>query len=127
MTEQRNLLIASVLSMIVVFGWQYLVGGPQLQQEQARQAELQKQQQTKQTAAGPQAAPGAGAPATQATLNLPRAAALAQSPQRAPIDTPTLDGSINHIVGRFDVLRLRTYHETPDPKSPEIELLSPLA
>ena len=126
MSEQRNLLLAIVLSMVVVFGWQYLVGTPQLQQEQARQAELQKQQQTKQPAAGPQTAPGAAGPA-QSTRNLPRAAALAQSPQRAAIDTPTLDGSINLTGGRFDDLRLRTYRDTPDPKSPEIELLSPLA
>jgi YidC/Oxa1 family membrane protein insertase len=126
MSEQRNLLLAIVLSMVVVFGWQYLVGTPQLQQEQARQAELQKQQQTKQPAAGPQAAPGATTPA-QATRNLPRAAALAQSSQRAGIDTPTLDGSINLTGGRFDDLRLRKYRDTPDPNSPEIELLSPSA
>src|ERR1041385_5123703 len=101
MSEQRNLLLAIVLSMIVVFGWQYLVGTPQLQQEQTRQAELQKQETTKQPAAGPQTAPGSSTPAAQATRNLPRAAALAQSPERAAIDTPTLDGSINLIGGRF--------------------------
>jgi len=120
MSDQRNLLIAVVLSMIVVFGWQYLVGVPKLEQEQQRQTEaLQQQNQA------PAAQPGAGA--VPQAGRLPRDQALGQSPQRAAIDTPTLGGSINLIGGRFDDLRLHNYHETPDPKSPEIELLSPMA
>ncbi len=118
MSDQRNLLIAVVLSMVVVFGWQYLVGVPKMQQEQARQA-LSLQQQKTAPSAQPGAAPIAGA-------GVPREAALAKSSQRASIDTPRLAGSINLTGGRFDDLRLRTYHETPDPKSPEIELLSPM-
>src|SRR6185436_4224634 len=58
---------------------------------------------------------------------LPRDAALKESPQRVAINTPTLGGSVNLSGGRFDDLRLKNYHETPDPRSPEIELLSPLA
>jgi YidC/Oxa1 family membrane protein insertase len=119
MSDQRNLLIAVVLSIAVVFGWQYLVGVPKIQQEQARQAEAVQQQKL-----NPATQPGAAA-VPQASHNLPRQEALAQAP-RAPIDTPKLAGSINLTGGRFDDLRLRTYHETPDPKSPEIELLSPL-
>ncbi len=46
---------------------------------------------------------------------------------RAVIDTPALSGSINLTGGRFDDLKLRRYHETTDPRSPEIELLSPVA
>src|SRR5258706_4915230 len=118
MSDQRNLLIAVVLSMVVVFGWQYLVGVPKMQQEQARQA-LSLQQQKTAPSAQPGAAPIAGA-------GLPREAGLAKSSQRASIDTPRLAGSINLAGGRFDDLRLRTCHESPDPKSPEIELLSPL-
>jgi len=118
MSEQRNLLIAVVLSMIVVFGWQFLVVAPRMQEEQARQAEVQAQQQAQ------QAVPGT-AVASQATV-LPRAEAIAQSGARTDIATPTLGGSINLTGGRFDDLRLRAYHETPDPKSPEIELLSPM-
>src|SRR5882672_1265986 len=118
MTEQRNLFLAIVLMMVVVFGWQFLVGVPKLQQEQARQAETaqqQKQTQALNTPAGPQSA----------SRNLPRDEALAQASERAGIETPTLGGSINLTGGRFDDLRLRQYHETTDPKSPEIELLSP--
>src|SRR5215470_6348060 len=97
MPEQRNLVIAIILMMVVVFGWQYLVGVPRLQQEQQRQAET-AQQQT-------QAIP---APAnTSATAHgLPRAEAVAQSSERTAIDTPTLGGSINLTGARFDDLRL---------------------
>src|SRR6476646_3298185 len=120
MSDQRNLLIAVVLSMVVVFGWQYLVGVPKMQQEQARQAQSLQQQK-----AAPSAQPGT-ATATVAVAGVPREAALAKSAARAGIETPKLAGSINLTGGRFDDLRLRTYHETPDPKSAEIELLSPM-
>src|SRR4051812_11368286 len=117
MSEQRNLFLAIALSMAVVFGWQYFAGVPKLQQAQQQQKSAQTQ-----TAAKP-AQPGA-VPAQPASSKLPRDAALKQS-QRAPIDTPTLGGSINLTGGRFDDLLLRQYRETPDPRSPEIELLSP--
>src|SRR6059058_1635970 len=101
MSDQRNLLIAVVLSMLVVFGWQYLVGVPKMQQEQAKQAESLQQQKL-----NPAAPPGAASLA--ATAGVPRADALAKSSARAGIDTPKLAGSINLTGGRFDDLRLRS-------------------
>jgi YidC/Oxa1 family membrane protein insertase len=117
MSEQRNLFLAVVLSMAVVFGWQYLVGVPKMQEEQARQQQIAEQQNQ-----APQNVPAPAAPKA-----LPRTEALAESSQRADVDTATLAGSVNLTGGRFDDLRLRNYRETPDPKSPEIELLSPRA
>ena len=38
--ENRNLILAVALSMAVLFGWQLLVIQPELEKEQARQAEL---------------------------------------------------------------------------------------
>jgi len=124
MSDQRNLLFAVVLSMVVVFGWQYLVGVPKIQEEQAKQAQSLQQQKSA-PAAQPGASPGA-ASVGQAVAGVPREAVLAKSAARASIDTPKLAGSINLTGGRFDDLRLRTYHETPDPRSPEIDLLSPM-
>lgn len=53
-----------------------------------------------------------------------RAAALAAAP-RIRVNTPRLHGSISLLGGRVDDLTLVDYHETIDPNSPEIELLSP--
>ena len=36
--NNRNMIIAIVLSVVVLFGWQFFVAGPQLQQAQARRA-----------------------------------------------------------------------------------------
>ena len=117
MNEQRNLFLAIVLMMAVLFGWQYLIAVPRMQEEQAKLAEQKKTEMP--------LAPGVSAPQSAPGV-VPRADALAQSAARAAIETPTLDGSINLTGARFDDLRLRQYHETPDPMSPEIELLSPI-
>jgi YidC/Oxa1 family membrane protein insertase len=51
---------------------------------------------------------------------------LVRSPRLA-IDTPSLKGSISLKGGMIDDLSLAKYHETIDPKSPLIDLLSPAA
>ena len=38
-SDNRNVILAVVLSMIVLFGWQFFIAGPQLEQAQ-RQAEI---------------------------------------------------------------------------------------
>src|SRR5215472_1824458 len=124
MSEQRNLLLAFVLALLVVVAWSYFIQSPRLQEEQARQQQTAQQQKAAQQ---PQAPAGAVQAVPPASTVLPRAEALAQSSGRVGIDTPTLDGTINLTGGRFDDLKLRNYRETPDPKSPEIELLSPRA
>src|SRR5690606_23967609 len=53
-----------------------------------------------------------------------RDAAIA-STQRVAINTASVDGSINLTGGRLDDLKLKDYHETVDPTSAEITLLSP--
>ena len=118
MNEQKNLFLAIVLMMAVLFGWQYFVAMPRVQEEQAKLAAQKKTEMP--------LAPGVSSPQTAPSV-VSRADALAQSSGRARIETPTLDGSINLTGARFDDLRLRDYHETPDDRSPEIELLSPMA
>ena len=140
--NNRNFIMAIVLSMAVLFAWQFFIAGPQInqarkQQETAqKQAAAKKQQQT--AASGSQATGGSGAPAagtpaasTAAPAAAPvaqtmetRAEALAQS-KRVPIQTPAITGSINLTGGRIDDIRLNDYHETVSKKSPTIILLSP--
>ena len=41
--DNRNMILAIVLSVVVLFGWQFFVAGPQLEQAQ-RRAEIEAQQ-----------------------------------------------------------------------------------
>jgi YidC/Oxa1 family membrane protein insertase len=140
MTDQKNTLIAIVLSAIVLIGWQYFVGLPQMQKqkEQAQQQQQTQQTQQTQTPSGtPQAgAPGApGAPAAPGAPPAPgqtvpgqqvytREAVIAASP-RIAVETPRLSGTIALKGARLDDLALTYYRETVDPKSPAIVLLAP--
>ena len=130
MTDNKNTILAIVLSAVVLLGWQYFFAVPQ---EKARQEQLQAQQQKQNVPAPdqpkptqPQAqsqVPGqATAPSSAAPID--RRAALANSP-RVPIATDTLHGTIALKGGRIDDLALLKFRETVDPKSPPIVLLSP--
>ncbi|HSM96523.1 MAG TPA: membrane protein insertase YidC [Rhizomicrobium sp.] len=117
--ENKNLLLAVLLSAAVLFGWQYFVAGPQMKAEQQKQAYLAKQK-------GAETKPEAIAAKAQQIANvIPRGQALKATGGRVVISTPTVDGSLSLTGARFDDLQLRRYHETVDPKSPEIVLLSP--
>jgi YidC/Oxa1 family membrane protein insertase len=134
--NNRNMIIAIVLSVVVLFGWQFFIAGPQLEQAQKR-AELQAQQAAQDTSlatpaattdgtlpAASSTAPAAAADSGQAGVYATREAALAARP-RVAIDTPALVGSISLTGGRIDDLRLKEYRETVEPDSPIITLLSP--
>jgi YidC/Oxa1 family membrane protein insertase len=138
MGDHKNTVLAIVLSLLVVVGWQYFIGYPQME-KQREQAQLKQQEQsqtqpgaTQPSGAQPSATPGAGtappvpgaaAPSAQAATAT-RAAVIAASP-RVAINTPTLRGSIDLKGGRIDDLALEHYRETTDPASPAIVLFSP--
>ena len=127
MNNQKNVLLAIALSAAVLFLWQYFVATPSMEAEQARQTELAKQTKPKPAPAGTTtnaAAPGLPGVSTGAT-NMALPAALKVGGARVDIDTPMVDGSILLRGARLDHLRLKKYHDTVDPKSPEIVLLAP--
>ncbi len=133
MTDNKNLLIAVLLSMAVIFGWQFFIAGPQLKAEQERQAATAAQQ--KAAGEGPQTSAQTNAPGKAPSLGiqqkvgtsgpLSRSQALQQNGPRIAIDTPTVDGSLRLQGARFDDLRLKKYRETVDKDSSEIVLLAP--
>jgi YidC/Oxa1 family membrane protein insertase len=134
MTDQKNTLLAIVLSAIVLIGWQYFIGLPQME-KQKQEAQLKTQQQQQQQAqqpAQPTTAPGqAGSPqlpgqggAPTPGQQLTREAVIGASP-RITIETPRLRGSVALKGAQVDDLALIQYRETVDPKSPPIVLLSP--
>src|ERR1700686_3385374 len=134
MIDNRNTILAVILSGIVLIAWQYFYNMPQMERQRAQsqtQAELLKP--TPQATPGsttPQAgtAPSATAPANNApaspALVVSREAAIAASP-RVKIDTPRLIGSISLKGARIDDLSLVQFRETVDPASPAIVLFSP--
>jgi len=149
MDNQKNTILAVVLSGLVLLAWQYFVANPQMEkQRQIAQEQAEKrtpspttpgavpqQQQPSQAQQPPQAAPGAPQPPAQpgatppATTTAPvqpvsRDSIIAAGP-RVRISTPTLSGSIALKGGRVDDLSLVKYREKVDPKSPAIILLSP--
>jgi len=139
MTDNKNTLLAIVLSALVLIAWQYFIGLPQME-KQKQEAQLKTQQQQIQTPAqqtqpnqgatttpaGQTAAPAAPgqSPATTPGQTMTREAVIAASP-RIEIDTPRLRGTIALKGARIDDLALTQYHETVDPKSPPIVLLEP--
>jgi YidC/Oxa1 family membrane protein insertase len=125
MDNNRNFILAILLSAIVLFGWQYMIAIPKMEAQQARQAEIARHTKKPQGAAiTPSQAPGPVL-AQAAPKPMSRNQALQFGGPRVRILTPTVDGSLRLKGARFDDLRLRKYHETTDPKSPEIDLLAP--
>jgi YidC/Oxa1 family membrane protein insertase len=136
MSDQKNTILAIVLSALVLIVWQVFYGVPHMD----KQKQIQQQAQTQQPPAIPQQTPGASEPqrppAPGAVPQAPsqaggvpaqtmtRDAALAASP-RVRIDTPSLYGSISLKGARIDDLSLIKYRETVDPNSPPIVLLAP--
>ena len=130
-SDNRNVILAIVLSMAVLFGWQFFIAGPQLEraQQQAQQVAAQQQAEAQANLAVPQTGTDGATSATPAenTANqtfADRASAIAAS-QRVEISTLDLEGSINLTGARIDDLELKQYRETVDPNSPIITLLSP--
>jgi YidC/Oxa1 family membrane protein insertase len=117
--EQRNLIIAVVLSLLIFAGFQIFFEAP-------KQQRLREQQQQAEQAAGQPLVPGAQvtdvkpAPTTAKS----RDEALRAAP-RVRVQTPALHGTVPLTGNRIDDLRLAKYREEVDPNSPDVTLLSP--
>ena len=118
--NNRNLILAMVLSALVMIVWTifFQPGTPQ----PAPQTTAESQQADP---AAP-AAPNAGTTAPSLDDAAPAAAGdPTQTAARVQIETPSLKGSISLAGGRVDDLELLGYRETLDENSPYVRLLSP--
>ncbi|MFZ5752328.1 MAG: membrane protein insertase YidC [Pseudomonadota bacterium] len=112
--QNKNLILATVLSFLVIVVWYTLFAPPELPPAE--------QPAATQTAAGQ--APATAPPA--ATLPAPAATETAAQAPRIPIASPSLTGSISLLGGRIDDLLLARYHETIAAGSPNVRLFSPV-
>jgi YidC/Oxa1 family membrane protein insertase len=115
--NQRNMILAIVLSALVLIGWTTLSNHffPKANPPVTR-IEAGKEQVVPNPAADPAA--------DSATAIRNRSIVLAETP-RVAIHTPLLAGSINLKGARVDDLVLANYRETIKKDSPPIRLLSP--
>ena len=124
MPEQRNLILAIVLSVTIIIAFQYFYELPRLKEGQRQQA--QRTEQMAETAPD-EAAPEAVAPAppgAPAAAETARTQALATT-ERVAIESARLEGSLALTGGRIDNLVLSDYRETTAPDSPNVRLLNP--
>src|SRR5258707_3046063 len=135
MTDNRNTILAVILSGLVLIAWQYFYNVPQMEKQRAAehaQSELVKPAAQGGSTAAPTtpqtgAAPSPNAPATNQPASaapVDRDTAIASAP-RIRIDTPRVSGSISLKGARIDDLSLVQFRDTVDPKSPAIVLFSP--
>jgi YidC/Oxa1 family membrane protein insertase len=136
MIDNRNTILAVILSGLVLIGWQVFFNIPQMEKQRAAQ---QAQSELAKPAPGstttPATSPQTGAPAPSANappVNQPASAApvvdrdtAIASAARVKIDTPRLVGSISLKGARIDDLALVKFRETVDPASPAVVLYSP--
>jgi YidC/Oxa1 family membrane protein insertase len=114
MIEHKNTILAIVLSLIVVVGWNFFIAKPQIERQQ-REAQLKQQEQTQLQQPQPGGAPATpqtgapslpGAPGSVAQPTAPSRDTVVAAAPRIPIQTPTLSGSINLKGARIDNLAL---------------------
>jgi YidC/Oxa1 family membrane protein insertase len=110
--QNKNLILATALSFLVILTWVFLFPpeAPPMTEAPATETSVAADAATVQTAEG--AAPAE----TVAAVEAPRVS----------IETPRLQGSISLHGGRLDDLKLSGYRETLDPESDLVRLLSPV-
>ena len=111
--DTKNMIMAAVLSMAVIVGWQFLFPAPPPPPETVAE----------QTGEAPEYGVAQTVP-TDPVVEIDREGALAKT-ERIEIATSSLTGSISLKGGRLDDLHLVDYRETLDPSSDTVTLLSP--
>jgi YidC/Oxa1 family membrane protein insertase len=124
--QNKNLILATVLSFIVVIIWFVVFPPPEQVPEQTP---AQVTQSDVGTAIDPTGANNgslspAGTPTDASASSVSPTSPVANSP-RIEINTPSLSGSIALVGGRIDDLSLKNYRETLDPDSPDVTLFRP--
>ncbi|TDK43884.1 membrane protein insertase YidC [Antarcticimicrobium luteum] len=127
--QNKNLILATALSFLVILGWFILFPPPE--PDTTGTAPTEQASQTTPGAGAP-AVPSATAPTAEAgsgTAGTAPGSAPQEAATDAPrvaIDTPRLTGSISLLGGRIDDLSLKDYRVTIDPQSEIVRMLKPV-
>ncbi|MHA6263264.1 membrane protein insertase YidC [Arenibacterium sp. CAU 1754] len=119
--QNKNLILATVLSFLVILGWFVLFPPPEPETDTL----TAPTQQVTTDGTVPTAPSVATAPATGAPQIETPEETVAQAP-RVAIETARLSGSISLLGGRIDDLSLNDYRVTREPDSEIVKLLSPV-
>ena len=126
--ENRNLIMAVALSMIVLLGWQIFVIQPEMEKEAAEQeriaAEMAQSAATANDSGQPSASAGSGTPAI---INNTAPAKAVDTAKRIVIDAPLVRGSFSVRGARLDDVILTSYNETLDENSENIHFLKKIS
>lgn len=124
--NQRNVLLAVVLSAVLLLGWDALVGYlyPGARNPAAQRVDTPAEQVAAAPAATRHSRTGGLDAVTLALEKRDLKTALAGG-DRIPIDAPRLAGSINLATGAIDDIVLKNYRETVAKGSDPVRLFSP--
>ena len=127
--QNKNLLLATVLSFVVIVIWFVLFPPPEpVTDPNAPEVTATTDGSATQTAT--QSATGSMTPGdatgTAAQQGAPAGAAAAEDAPRIAIDTPRLSGSISLRGGRLDDLKLKDYLTSLEPDATEVTVLRPV-
>jgi len=123
--QNKNLILATALSFIVILVWFVLFPPPDTPQDADTTATTQTETSADTTASGTASAPRTATDATDPATEAAGTDAASDAP-RVAIETPSLEGSVSLLGGRIDQLALRKYRETLEPGSDIVTLLSPV-
>ncbi len=118
--DNRNTILAILLSIGILLGWQFFFAPKTTPTSDTPPATAP---------AAPPATPGSadGSAVTAPAAGVPTAETPAVPEKRITITTPFVHGTLSLTGGRFDDITLVNYRETQDPESPAIVLLAPAA
>ena len=119
--QNKNLLLATALSFLVILTWFILFPPPE---PEPRQTDVVEQSDAG-TNTPTVPAGDATDPATPLQADVDATATSIESAPRVSIDTPRLQGSISLIGGRIDDLKLKDYRTSLSEGAPIVTMLSP--
>jgi YidC/Oxa1 family membrane protein insertase len=110
MKDNQRIILAVVLSLLVLLGWNYFF--PSVPAKQAPQAQ-----------SGPQGAPAASVPDKAPLAELAPAVQAASSGKTVTVTTPLYTAQFNTAGGVLGHFRLAKFHQTIAPGSPSVDLI----